>query len=66
MLEHRTVSLTTISQPVTGPLVSAPPILEASLDTIDFICEKCGTVLLHADDGQVHNLHISMHKVRLV
>ena len=38
--------------------VSAPPILIASSHTIAYCCGNCGAVLLHAEDGQVHNLII--------
>jgi hypothetical protein len=38
--------------------VRAPPTLIASSHTIDYCCGNCGAVLLHADDGQVHNLII--------
>ena len=59
MTERRKVSLRTIWTPPAGiPVVSAPPILIASTHTIDYTCEKCGTVLLHADDEQVHSLKI--------
>ena len=59
MTERRKVRLRTIWKPPAGiPVVIAPPILIASTHTVDYTCEKCGTVLLHADDGQVHNLKI--------
>jgi hypothetical protein len=49
-------------KPIRGPglngLVSAPPVLNASNDMIDFICAKCGVVLMHAEEGQVRNLAI--------
>jgi predicted RNA-binding Zn-ribbon protein involved in translation (DUF1610 family) len=38
--------------------VDAPPILVASSHTIDFLCGNCGTVLMHAEDDQVHGLFI--------
>ena len=38
--------------------VSAPPVLIASSHTIDYVCGKCSTVLLHAESGQVHGLII--------
>jgi predicted RNA-binding Zn-ribbon protein involved in translation (DUF1610 family) len=37
-------------------VASAPPVLKASDHSLDFTCGNCGTVLLHADEGQVHNL----------
>jgi predicted RNA-binding Zn-ribbon protein involved in translation (DUF1610 family) len=42
--------------------VDAPPILYASSHTIDFVCGSCGTVLLHAEDNQVHGLFIRCKK----
>jgi hypothetical protein len=38
--------------------VDAPPVLVASSHTIGFLCDNCGTVLLHAQDDQVHSLFI--------
>jgi hypothetical protein len=48
--------LKVIAPPATGPVASAPPVLKASDHSLDFTCGNCGTVLLHADEGQVHNL----------
>jgi hypothetical protein len=55
---HRKISLKVITAPAIGAVVSAPPILNASDHTIDYACGSCGTILLHAEDGQVHNLTI--------
>ncbi len=52
MAEHRKISLKTIS------IITAPPILNASDHTIDFTCGKCGTILMHAEEHQVHNVTI--------
>jgi hypothetical protein len=38
--------------------VKAPPVLIASSHTIDYLCGNCGTVLLHAEDDQMHGLFI--------
>ena len=38
--------------------VDAPPVLVASSHTIDFLCGNCETVLMHAEDDQVHGLFI--------
>jgi DNA-directed RNA polymerase subunit RPC12/RpoP len=62
MSERRIVSLHLIKAPVTGPIVSAPPTLIASTHTVDYTCGGCGTVLLHAEDEQVHNLQIRCTK----
>lgn len=58
MTAHREISLKTTSGPGLHALVCAPPILNASDHTIDFTCGKCGIVLLHAEEGQVHGLAI--------
>jgi hypothetical protein len=59
MSPHRRISLKVITAPVVGrPVVNAPPVLKASDHTIDYACGNCDAVLLHADDGQVHNLVI--------
>ena len=52
------VRLKVIPAPRLGPVVTAPPVLIASIHTLDYTCGKCDAVLLHADDGQVHNLMI--------
>jgi hypothetical protein len=62
MTERRKVRLQLISTPVTGPIVNAPPTLIASTHTVDYTCAGCDTVLLHAEDGQVHNLQIRCNK----
>jgi len=38
--------------------VDAPPVLVATSNTIDFLCGNCGTVLMRAEDDQVHGLFI--------
>jgi predicted RNA-binding Zn-ribbon protein involved in translation (DUF1610 family) len=58
MSPHRKITLKVIAAPTSGPIVSAPPVLKASDHTIDYACGNCGAVLLHAEDGQVHNLVI--------
>ena len=52
------IRLKVIPSPRVGPVVSAPPVLIASTHTIDYSCGKCGAILMHAEDGQVHNLVI--------
>lgn len=58
MSERKRESLKVVDAPSSGHAVSAPPILIASTHTIDYCCGHCGEVLMHADDGQVHNLLI--------
>jgi predicted RNA-binding Zn-ribbon protein involved in translation (DUF1610 family) len=52
------VPLTFVSTPGLRHCVSAPPLLIASTHTTDYTCSRCGTVLMHAEQGQVHNLLI--------
>ena len=56
--KHPKVRLKLIPVPTDGPVVRAPPVLFASTNSIDYGCGHCDAVLLHAEDGQVHNLVI--------
>jgi predicted RNA-binding Zn-ribbon protein involved in translation (DUF1610 family) len=38
--------------------VEAPPVIIASDHSIDYTCGGCGTLLLHAEEGQIHGLTI--------
>jgi predicted RNA-binding Zn-ribbon protein involved in translation (DUF1610 family) len=38
--------------------VDAPPVIVASDHSVNYTCGSCGTVLLHAEDGQIHGLTI--------
>ena len=62
MSSRRKIGLRLIAAPAIGPVVSAPPTLKASDHTIDYACSNCGAILLHADEGQVHNLVICCTK----
>ena len=56
--ENPHVPLKFVSTPGLRHTVSAPPLLIASTHTTDYTCCECGTVLMHADVNQVHNLLI--------
>ena len=56
--QRQVVCLKIIPEPDPGPVVEAPPVLTASTPTVDYSCGTCGTVLLHANHGQVRNLQI--------
>jgi hypothetical protein len=56
--EHPRLALKLVSTPWTHHIVSAPPVLIASTNTVDYVCGTCGEVLMHAEGGQVHNLII--------
>ncbi len=58
MTQHRKISLKTIPAPAIGTVVSAPPVIKASDQTIDYICGNCATLLMHAEEGQIHNVTI--------
>jgi len=55
---HRQIRLKVIPAPAIGPVVQAPPVIVASTNTIDYLCGRCGTLLLHAEIDQIHNLLI--------
>jgi hypothetical protein len=55
---HPRVVLKMVATPGLQRFVSAPPILSASSHTVDYACGGCGAVLMHAEEGQVHNLLI--------
>jgi hypothetical protein len=59
---HNKISLKTTPAPAIGAVVNAPPVLNASDHTIDYVCGYCATVLLHAEVGQVHNVTIRCTK----
>ena len=39
-------------------ILTAPPVIRLSDQSVDYTCGRCGTVLVHAEDGQVHGLII--------
>ncbi len=54
----RKISLKLITAPATGHILDAPPPFKASDQSVDYICGRCGTILLHADENQVYGLLI--------
>jgi predicted RNA-binding Zn-ribbon protein involved in translation (DUF1610 family) len=56
------VSLRLIEAPKIGSIVTAPPTIIASTHTVDYCCGHCGVVLMHAEEGQINNLHIRCTK----
>ena len=58
MSENPTVKLRVVPAPASGQAVSAPPVLQASDQSTDYLCGTCGVVLLHAQEDQVHGLII--------
>ena len=52
------ISLKVVSAPATGLVLHAPPVLVASDHSVDYTCGRCSTVLLHAEENQVHGILI--------
>ena len=50
------ISLRVVTAPAVGHVVDAPPVLKASENSVDYTCGHCGTILLHAEEGQVHGV----------
>jgi predicted RNA-binding Zn-ribbon protein involved in translation (DUF1610 family) len=45
-----------------GNFVDAPPVIVASDHSVDYTCGSCGTLLLHAEAGQIYGLTIHCTK----
>jgi hypothetical protein len=56
--EKKRIRLRVIKPPALGPVVSAPPVLNASDHTVEYTCGHCDAALLHAEPDQVHSLTI--------
>ena len=54
----RKMALQVVAAPTVGVVLEAPPRLMASERSVDYTCGRCGTVVLHADEGQVHGVLI--------
>jgi hypothetical protein len=50
------IPLKVVIAPAVGVVLKAPPVLIASEHSVDYTCGRCGTVLLHADEDQVHGI----------
>ncbi|MGA2125248.1 MAG: hypothetical protein ABSG76_03755 [Xanthobacteraceae bacterium] len=57
-IENPRIALRLVEMPSAGHPINAPPVLIASSHTVDYTCALCGTVLMHAEAGQVHGLLI--------
>ena len=51
------LALKFVAEP-TRYFLAAPPALIARMHSIEFTCGTCNAVLMHADEGQVHDLVI--------
>jgi DNA-directed RNA polymerase subunit RPC12/RpoP len=47
-----------IVAPATGHILDAPPVLMATDHSVDYICGRCSTILLHAEENQVRGVLI--------
>jgi DNA-directed RNA polymerase subunit RPC12/RpoP len=54
----RKISLRIVDAPATGLVLDAPPVLKANDHSVDYTCGKCDTILLHAEENQVHGILI--------
>jgi predicted RNA-binding Zn-ribbon protein involved in translation (DUF1610 family) len=52
----RKISLQVVHAPATGTVLEAPPVIKASEHSVDYTCGHCGTILLHAEEGQIHGV----------
>jgi hypothetical protein len=50
-MTDRKIPLKVVIAPKTGVVLEAPPVLKASEHSVDYTCGRCGTALLHADEG---------------
>jgi hypothetical protein len=57
-IPRQRMRLRLVAQPPGGTNTKAPPVLNASSGTIDYTCGRCGTVLMHANEGEVHGVVI--------
>jgi predicted RNA-binding Zn-ribbon protein involved in translation (DUF1610 family) len=54
----RKIALKLVATPSKGIALEAPPVLKASDRSLDYTCGQCGTILLHAEENQVHGVLI--------
>jgi DNA-directed RNA polymerase subunit RPC12/RpoP len=57
-MTDRKIPLQVVTAPSVGVVLNAPPVLRASDHSVDYTCGRCDTVLLHADEDQVHGILI--------
>jgi hypothetical protein len=50
------ISLKVVTAPTIGLVLDAPPVLVASEHSVDYACGHCGTILLHAEEGQIRGV----------
>ena len=52
----REIALEVVSAPAKGAVLTAPPVFKISDNSVDYTCGRCGTVLLHSEEGQVRGV----------
>jgi predicted RNA-binding Zn-ribbon protein involved in translation (DUF1610 family) len=52
------ISLKVVTAPAQGVALKSPPVLIASDHSVDYTCGQCGTILLHAEENQIHGVLI--------
>ena len=57
-MNTRKIPLNVVTAPASGAVLEAPPVLIASEHSVDYACGRCGTVVLHANEGQVDGVLI--------
>jgi hypothetical protein len=58
VMTTRKIALKVVVAPKIAVLLEAPPVLKASEHSVDYTCGRSGTILLHAEENQVHGVLI--------
>jgi DNA-directed RNA polymerase subunit RPC12/RpoP len=57
-MNTREIPLNIVTAPASGAVLEAPSALIVSEHSVDYACGRCGTVVLHANEGQVNGVLI--------
>ena len=57
-MTSRKIALQVVTAPAVGVVLKAPPVLMATEHSVDYTCGRCATILMHADEDQVHGILI--------
>ena len=59
MSDHKKKPLTIVmAHAAEHAIIKAPPVIVAGPRTVDYTCGRCGTTLMHAEEGQAYGLQI--------
>jgi hypothetical protein len=61
-MNRKVQPLEVVIAPSSESVITAPPVVVTSTHSINYTCGYCGTVLIHADEGQLRNLLIRCSK----